>query len=71
MTKGTYSQGKKARAKLHFRCRRCGKTSYHKKKGVCSNCGYGNSSRIRKYSWQKKHYLKRISRIKRHNTRLK
>jgi len=61
MSKGTASQGLKGRAKLHIPCRRCGKTSYHKKKGICSYCGYGNSSKIRKYSWQKKSYTKRLN----------
>ncbi|MFH1592230.1 MAG: 50S ribosomal protein L37e [Candidatus Woesearchaeota archaeon] len=54
MTKGTPSMGLKGRAKLHYPCRRCGKSSYHKKKGVCSHCGYGNSKKMRKYTWQKK-----------------
>jgi len=71
MTKGTPSQGKKGRAKLHFRCRRCGKNAYHKKKSICSNCGYGNSAKLRKYSWQKKSYFKRLNRIKRHNIKKK
>ena len=67
MSKGTPSQGKKARAKLHYKCRRCGKNAYHKKTAVCSNCGYGKTSKIRKYAWQKKHYLKRLSSVKRNN----
>ena len=54
MTKGTASHGLKGRAKLTQPCRRCGRTSYHKKKHVCSYCGYGNSKKMRKYSWQKK-----------------
>jgi len=56
MTKGTPSMGLKARSKLHIKCRRCGHTSYHKKKSICSFCGYGNSTKIRKYSWQKKNW---------------
>jgi len=54
MVKGTPSKGLKGKAKLHYPCRRCGKPSYHKKKGVCSYCGYGKSTKMRKYSWQKK-----------------
>lgn len=56
MSKGTASQGLKGRAKLTQRCRRCGRASYHKKKGICSSCGYGKSKKIRKYSWQKKNW---------------
>ncbi|MEK6952249.1 MAG: 50S ribosomal protein L37e [Nanoarchaeota archaeon] len=61
MTKGTPSKGLKARAKLHFPCRRCGNPTFHKKKGVCSYCGYGKTKRIRKYAWQKKHFFKRLN----------
>jgi len=60
MTKGTPSKGIKGRkARLHIRCRRCGRNSYHRKKKICSHCGYGRSSRIRRYSWNKKLPLKR------------
>jgi len=61
MTKGTPSMGLKGKAKLHFKCRRCGKTSYHKKRSICSHCGYGKTPKIRKYSWQKKHYINRLN----------
>ncbi len=61
MVKGTPSLGKRGKAKLHFRCRRCGNASFHKKKGVCSYCGYGKTSKIRKYSWQKKSFFKRLN----------
>lgn len=54
MSKGTAAKGQKGKAKLHFRCRRCGLPSFHKKKKVCSDCGYGRSSRLRKYRWNKK-----------------
>ncbi|MEK6922882.1 MAG: 50S ribosomal protein L37e [Nanoarchaeota archaeon] len=54
MVKGTASKGLKGRAKLHYPCRRCGRSSYHKKSGVCSHCGYGKTKKMRKYSWQKK-----------------
>ena len=53
MVKGTASHGKKSGKKTHIRCRRCGKRSYHIRKKKCSNCGYGNSSKMRKFSWQK------------------
>ncbi|QQG39088.1 MAG: 50S ribosomal protein L37e [Candidatus Woesearchaeota archaeon] len=55
MTKGASSHGKKMHP-LHFRCRRCGHKSYHKKTGECSYCGYGKSAKMRSYSWQKKHW---------------
>jgi len=54
MTKGTSSMGLKGKAKLHYPCRRCGRSSYHKKKGICSYCGYGRSKKMRSYAWQKK-----------------
>jgi large subunit ribosomal protein L37e len=53
--KGTASKGvKRNKGRLHIRCRRCGKAAYHKIKKTCSSCGYGNSSRLRRYNWHKK-----------------
>ena len=41
MVKGTPAMGKKRRkGRLHIKCRRCGKNSYHKIRGICSSCGY-------------------------------
>ncbi|MFH1332615.1 MAG: 50S ribosomal protein L37e [archaeon] len=54
MTKGTPSFGKKSGKRNNLKCRRCGENSYHKVKKVCSYCGYGRSSKLRSYSWQKK-----------------
>jgi len=54
MAKGTPSMGRKSGKKTHIRCRRCGKRTYHIRKKRCSSCGYGASSRLRKYNWQKK-----------------
>jgi len=54
MVKGTPSQGKKSSGKLHISCRRCGKKSYHMKKGVCASCGYGRASKLRKFNYIKK-----------------
>ncbi|NQU98690.1 50S ribosomal protein L37e [Candidatus Woesearchaeota archaeon] len=54
MSKGTPSMGKKSGKKSHIVCRRCGTRAYHIRKKRCSSCGYGNSSRQRTYSWQKK-----------------
>jgi large subunit ribosomal protein L37e len=50
---GTPSQGKKNK-KVHVKCRRCGESSYHKKKKVCSSCGFGKSAKRRDYEWQSK-----------------
>jgi len=54
MGTGTAAFGKHSGKKLHIHCRRCGSKSYHMKVGVCSSCGYGNSKKLRSYSWQKK-----------------
>ena len=54
MAKGTPSMGRKSGKKSHIICRRCGGHSYHTQKKVCSKCGYGNSSKRRKYTWQTK-----------------
>ena len=54
MSKGTPSMGKKSGKKTHIVCRRCGKRTYHTSKKRCSSCGYGRSSKLRSYSWQKK-----------------
>ena len=64
MTKGTPSKGTKRRIRLHVKCRRCGKASYHVKKHKCSSCGYGHTSKVRKYAWQKKYKLKRHSHLR-------
>ncbi|MDP7180141.1 MAG: 50S ribosomal protein L37e [Candidatus Woesearchaeota archaeon] len=54
MSKGTASMGKKSGKKNMIFCRRCGKRTYHARKKVCSSCGYGKSSKLRSYAWQKK-----------------
>lgn len=54
MTKGTPSMGKKSGKKNFIPCRRCGKTAYHVKDKECSSCGFGNSAKLRRYSWQRK-----------------
>ncbi|MAK96113.1 MAG: 50S ribosomal protein L37e [Euryarchaeota archaeon] len=53
MSKGTPSMGKRQKT-THIRCRRCGRNSYHKQKGVCASCGYGATSKMRSYGWSKK-----------------
>jgi len=47
MSKGTPSFGKRGKKHTHIRCKRCGKDSFHRRKGVCSSCGYGKSSRLK------------------------
>ncbi|MBU2639089.1 MAG: 50S ribosomal protein L37e [Nanoarchaeota archaeon] len=59
MTKGTPSMGKKSSGKTHIRCRRCGKPTYHASKKHCSSCGFGNSSKLRRYSWNKRNTSKK------------
>jgi large subunit ribosomal protein L37e len=54
MSKGTASKGKHSSKTSHIRCRRCGKKTYHVRKKTCSSCGYGKSSKLRSYTWQKK-----------------
>jgi large subunit ribosomal protein L37e len=61
MVKGTPSFGKKVGIK-HIRCRRCGRTSYNISKGYCAACGFGKTSKIRRYSWQMRNF--RRERIK-------
>ncbi len=53
MSKGTPSMGKYQK-RLHIRCRRCGRNSFHVKKKYCAACGFGRLRKIRRYSWQNK-----------------
>lgn len=46
--------GKRSKNKTHIRCRRCGRHAYNVSKKYCAACGFGRSSRIRRYSWQNK-----------------
>lgn len=46
--------GKRNKNKTHIRCRRCGRHAYNVSKKYCAACGYGRSSRLRRYSWQNK-----------------
>jgi large subunit ribosomal protein L37e len=69
--KGTAARGlKRNKGRLHIRCRRCGRASYHKIKGVCSKCGYGNSAKLKRFNWNKKDVTKKriVSKIKMHKT---
>ncbi|MBD3155486.1 MAG: 50S ribosomal protein L37e [Candidatus Aenigmarchaeota archaeon] len=51
MSKGTPSMGKKNK-RSHVLCRRCGQRAFHIRKRRCSSCGYGESSKMKKFSWQ-------------------
>lgn len=55
MTKGTASLGKMGKRTVHIRCRRCGRHSYHKRKGYCAQCGFGRTRKLRNYTWAKRH----------------
>jgi len=61
MVKGTPSMGKKRKI-THIRCRRCGRVTYNIKTKVCAACGYGKSSKIRRYNWQTRNW-RRTKRI--------
>ena len=54
MGTGTPARGKHNKGKTHIICRRCGNHSYHIRKKVCANCGFGRSAKIRSYDWIKK-----------------
>ncbi|MEM0493495.1 MAG: 50S ribosomal protein L37e [Candidatus Thermoplasmatota archaeon] len=51
MTKGTPS--KSGGKRLHINCRRCGRQSFHVQKRRCSSCGFGETPKLRRYSWAK------------------
>lgn len=53
MTKGTAAQGQKSGKKTHVVCRRCGRESYHVRKGYCAACGFGKSAKRRDYNWHR------------------
>jgi large subunit ribosomal protein L37e len=38
----------------HIKCRRCGRRAYNVTKKRCAACGYGETTKIRGYSWQNK-----------------
>ncbi|MCK4717250.1 MAG: 50S ribosomal protein L37e [Thermoplasmata archaeon] len=56
MSKGTPSYGKRNKpAGTHMRCRRCGRHAYHVRHKNCAACGFGRTSKLRTYSWSKRH----------------
>ncbi|MBL7169890.1 MAG: 50S ribosomal protein L37e [Candidatus Aenigmarchaeota archaeon] len=56
MSKGTPSMGKRNK-RSHVLCRRCGNRAFHIRKRRCSSCGYGEISKMKKFSWQMKSLL--------------
>ncbi|MCX6643549.1 MAG: 50S ribosomal protein L37e [Candidatus Bathyarchaeota archaeon] len=40
--------------RIHIRCRRCGRRSYHVRLATCAACGYGVTSKLRHYNWMRK-----------------
>lgn len=50
----TAAMGKRGRKRVHIKCRRCGRVSFHRRKGYCAACGFGRSRRLRKYNWVNK-----------------
>eukprot|EP00465_Bigelowiella_longifila_P000139 CAMPEP_0185251150 /NCGR_PEP_ID=MMETSP1359-20130426/566_1 /TAXON_ID=552665 /ORGANISM="Bigelowiella longifila, Strain CCMP242" /LENGTH=92 /DNA_ID=CAMNT_0027832917 /DNA_START=18 /DNA_END=296 /DNA_ORIENTATION=- len=52
MTKGVGRTGTR-NDKSHTLCRRCGKSSFHIQKGVCSSCGYPGK-KMRRFNWANK-----------------
>ncbi|MEJ2244183.1 MAG: 50S ribosomal protein L37e [Candidatus Bathyarchaeota archaeon] len=52
--KGTSSMGRRSSKTVHIKCRRCGRRAYNVKSKVCAACGYGKSTKIRRYAWQTK-----------------
>ncbi|OYT66175.1 50S ribosomal protein L37e [Candidatus Bathyarchaeota archaeon ex4484_205] len=53
-TAGTTAFGRMNRKKTHVRCRRCGRRAFHVRHKVCAACGFGASSKLRRYSWTTK-----------------
>lgn len=51
MVKGTPSMGKRSDKVTHIKCRRCGRVAYNVSKKYCVACGFGRSSRMRRYNW--------------------
>lgn len=51
MTKGTASKSGGKRS--HTMCRRCGKHAYHLRKQRCAACGFGDSSKMKRFNWAK------------------
>ena len=45
--------------KLHIACRRCGHKAFHISRKVCAFCGFGKSTKLKKYAWAWKRRDKR------------
>ena len=60
MSKGTPAKGRRTGKKTHIRCRRCGKHAYHAQHKKCASCGFGNTKKLRKFTWFTKKLGKRV-----------
>ncbi|EFK96210.1 Ribosomal protein L37e [sediment metagenome] len=49
--KGTVAMGRKNK-KTHIICRRCGRHTYHLGRRKCAACGFGSSSKYKRFTWQ-------------------
>lgn len=63
MAKGTPAMGKKVGVK-HIRCRRCGRVSFHVKKGKCAACGFGKTKKMRSFNWLARNFRRMRKRQK-------
>lgn len=57
-TKGTFSFGRRTTGKSHVICVRCGKSSFHTQKHLCSSCGYPHA-KMRSFNWSAKAHRRR------------
>lgn len=53
MSKGTAAMGGKSGKRNMIYCRRCGQRTYHLRKKRCASCGFGETAKLRGYSWQR------------------
>ncbi|MGO8805925.1 MAG: 50S ribosomal protein L37e [Candidatus Bathyarchaeia archaeon] len=54
MGKGTPSMGKRQGKTVHIKCRRCGRRAYHVRHKRCAACGFGETTKMRHYTWMRK-----------------
>lgn len=52
--------GKRSGKVVHIKCRRCGRVAFNVSKKYCAACGFGRSSRLRRYNWSSR----KVSRIR-------
>jgi large subunit ribosomal protein L37e len=54
INKGTASFGRRMGKTVHIKCRRCGRRAYNVAKKRCAACGYGETAKIKRFSFQNK-----------------